>query len=255
MIMAQNLYLNIQKTAKGKGKKRAKKTPSDKKSDEEGGRKSDLDYVEKAPRAVPAVPAGRAGAVGQKKGKPIATHSQMEKILASALFSVNVMNLFNPLKDIQFGKVNTRALVDAEAVNLQKAMTEQGMKPFSSENLIPIVIERRHVDATCIWTGVHAYDAPDLKLSEEGEQELTKMELAGRRHRLEAVRKIQEAKKKVLASARKKSSAQRKKRVRKDAAMLKRDKRLAEMEAEEEATENEIEELGRWGFALYDKGE
>ena len=253
--MAQNLYLNIQKTAKGKGKKRAKKTPSDKKSDEEGGRKSDLDYVEKAPRVVPAVPAGRAGAVGQKKGKIIATHSQMEKILASALFSVNVMNLFNPLKDIQFGKVNTRALVDAEAVNLQKAMTEQGMKPFSSENLIPIVIERRHVDATCIWTGVHAYDAPDLKLSEEGEQELTKMELAGGRHRLEAVRKIREAKKKVLASARKKSSAQRKKRVRKDAAMLKRDKRLAEMEAEEEAMENEIEELGRWGFALYDKGE
>ena len=43
--------------------------------------------------------------------------------------------------------------------------------------------------------------------------------------------------------------------MRKDAAMLKRDKRLAEMEAEEEAMENEIEELGRWGFALYDKGE
>ena len=37
--------------------------------------------------------------------------------------------------------------------------------------------------------------------------------------------------------------------------MLKRDKRLAEMEAEEEAMENEIEELGQWGFALYDKGE
>lgn len=210
MIMAQNLYLNMQKTAKGKGKKKAKKTPSDKRNDEEGGRKSDLDYVEKAPRVVPAVPAGRAGAVGQKKGKIIATHSQMEKILASALFSVNVMNLFNPLKDIQFGKVNTRALVDAEALNLQKAMTEQGMKPFSSENLIPIVIERRHVDATCIWTGVHAYDAPDLKLSEEGEQELTKMELAGGRHRLEAVRKIRKRRRFLHRHARRAARRERK---------------------------------------------
>ena len=88
-----------------------------------------------------------------------ATHSDVEKTLASAQFNINVIDLIHPPVPLGLGKVNTRRLVDKEAKNLKEAMTMQGMKPFSIENMIPIMIERRHVDEKCIWTGINAYEA------------------------------------------------------------------------------------------------
>ena len=184
-----------------------------------------------------------------------ATHSDVEKTLASAQFSINVIDLIHPPVPLGLGKVNTRRLVDKEAKNLKEAMTMQGMKPFSIENMIPIMIERRHVDEKCIWTGINAYKAPTLQLSDAGSAELRELELAGGRHRIEAVKSIRAARNKALDAVKKKTvTEQQKKRPTTAKGQKDRAKRVEKLLAEEAAIKAEIAEVSRWGIVLYDKG-
>lgn len=191
----------------------------------------------------------------QRKGKIMAAHSDMEKLLADAQFSMNVIDLVNPLAPLGLGKINTRALVEAEAINLQKAMTTQGIKPFTVENMIPVLIERRHVDPTCIWSGINGYGAPDLKLSEDGVKEVKELELAGGRHRIDAVRKIHDGLRNELAKAEKRTATLTKKKVSKASAVKRKAKDIQAHAAHEEAIRDQLKSVSRWGVVLYDKGE
>lgn len=179
---------------------------------------------------------------------------EMEKVLADAQFSINVINLFSPPKDFNYGKINSRALVDREATNLRKAMTEQGMKPFSIENMIPIVIARRHVDPTCITSGMNAYNAPDLKLSVEGMKELRELELAGGRHRVAAMKQLHDIKMTEVTEVHKKMITMENKKLDEQFDQRKKDMTVQAYRNLEAKKEKEVDELGRWGVVLYDKG-
>lgn len=240
------------KIAKGKGKAKANEDIEEDSSLDNDGDNEDNedneDYIEgKSPGTMTK---------SSSSGKTTAMHSKMEKTLADAQFSVNVIDLFNPPKELQLGSLNSRMLVATEAMNLMKAMTAQGIKPFTMENMIPIIIQRRYVDPGCIWEGINAYKAPTLKLSADGIAELEVLELAGGRHRLEAVTHIKKQKEKLLKAAHKKTIAAEKslQNVSKPSAVNRQSEKVAGLLEVEEEIRREIAEISKWGIVLYDEG-
>lgn len=102
---------------KAKGKQKAVEQDSeDNESEDNGNNKDYIDINETS-----------EGQGKQRKGKMMAVHSDMEKLLADAQFSMNIINLVNPLVPLGLGKINMQALVEAEAINLQKVMMTQGI--------------------------------------------------------------------------------------------------------------------------------
>lgn len=149
------------------------------------------------------------------------------------------------------GTWNKRELNATEANKLKGMMTNQGIKAYTMENMIPIVIERQHVDAACIWSGMNGYGAPPLQLSEEGIREMKGLLLAGGRHRIAAVRALQtegntklQALRAQIKEATKKMDAEDDEiGVSLDQMKIKEEEMVANMAANE-----------NWGVILYDYG-
>lgn len=169
----------------------------------------------------------------------------------AAQFSVNLINLFDTPKEIHFGKWNSRPLVDVEWKKLKEAMTMQGIKSCSPEHMMPLIISPRHVEASCIETNLNGYEGKMLVLSAEGEREVKKLQMAGGRHRLAAIKSIKEDKDKELlklTDARDKLS---KRKVSKPDAVA---KKMEEYEKKIAVLEEEISKIGIWGVILYNEG-
>lgn len=178
-----------------------------------------------------------------------------EKITAEAQFSVNIINLFNPPKPLVLGSWNKRELNMTEANKLKDMMTRQGIKAYTMENMIPIVIERHHVDQACIWSGMSGYGAPPLQLSEEGMQEIKGLLLAGGRHRIAAVKALRaEANAKLQAlRVQIKEAAERKTTATEDDDEV--EVSLDQMKIDEEGMVANMTANEHWGVVLYDHGE
>ncbi|SRR6266576_2261568 len=109
---------------------------------------------------------------GSTVPKETAKQSDQEKKAFDAQFSVNVIDLFDAPKEIHFGQWNSRPVVIGEWKKLKMSLTVQGIKPFSPENMMPLIISRRHVDPSCIQKSVSGYEAKKFVLSEEGKKEV-----------------------------------------------------------------------------------
>jgi len=186
--------------------------------------------------------------------KERAKHSEEEKKINDARFSINVIDLLKSPKEIHFGKWNSRPLVPQEWGKLKVSLTAQGVKPFSMEHMMPLVISRRHVDLACVDNNVDGYNAKMLVLSEEGKNELRKLEMAGGRHRMAAVQSIKEDMVDDLDKLKKLRQSAKRKRVTKDEASAKMDETVKRYDEKIASVEEEISRTGLWGVILYDKG-
>lgn len=212
--------------------------------DEDDGNPSDDDYT----------PTKGGSTKAEKPQKETAKHSVEEELATAAQFSINMINLFDPPMDIHFGKWNQRLLKPTEWKKLKTAMTIQGIKAFTSDNMLPLVINRRHVDPSCIENKLNGYNAKTLVLSEDGNRELVKLEMAGGRHRLAAIQSIKDDKEKELKKLESQRDTVNKRRAMRPDAVQKKQKDLDGCNQIIAALEEEISKLGNWGVILYDEG-
>lgn len=169
---------------------------------------------------------------------------------SDARFSVNRIGIFKPVKPLEPGPWNPRLVNDLEWRKLKAAMKEHGIKPFKMETMIPIVIKPAYVDPDCISNGMDGQNARELKLSVDGKKYLKHLIYAGGRHRLAAVKSIQEDLQKEV------------KNLKPTVKKLLQSKNVSELEAANKekvanlkAAETELADLGQWGVILYDQGE
>lgn len=177
----------------------------------------------------------------------------LDASIQAAQFSINVIDIFAPPKPILLGKWNPRALKESEAVKLKTEMISEEIRPFQFENLLKCIIDPKHVDPACVSASIlrGLHEAPVLKLSEVGENELETIDLAGGRHRKRALELIKAERQDKL------------KRLKES--LVKEEQKAQKTGADSEAVEvlsQKIEDetsyiagLGRWGVILYEAGE
>ncbi len=183
--------------------------------------------------------------------KETAKHSLEEKKIMAAQFSVNIIDLFDPPKDVHFGRWNSRPLIPSEWKKLKTSFTIQSIKSFSPEHMMPLVISRQHVDPSCIQNNASGYDAKMLVLSDDGKKELTGLQMAGGLHRKAAVESIKRDKEKELSKLVKELEKVDKRKAANDDAVA---KKRRELEVKVQNKKDEISKIGRWGVVLYDAG-
>lgn len=88
--------------------------------------------------------------------------------------------------------------------------------------------------------GINGYSTPDLKLSKDGLKEVKELKLAGRRHRIDAVRKIHDGLHNELAKAEKQTATLTKKKVLKASTVKRKVKDIQVHVAHEEAICNQL---------------
>jgi hypothetical protein len=181
-----------------------------------------------------------------------ASHNNKEKELSEAVFSVNVINVITPPKDFHLGKWNSRELNDLEWKRLKEKMITQGLKPFSMEHMLPLVIDPRHVDPECTLPAPNAYHAKPFKLSPAGESQLTVLEFAGGRHRLQAVADIHGEKAAAVKALRTEVKDSQNKNTKSTDEAKEKQITMAELKSCLVKLEAELEEVQKWGVILYD---
>jgi hypothetical protein len=195
------------------------------------------------------------GRSAQKK-KAMASQNQKEKLAAAAQFSINKINLFNPPKPLVLGKLNPRELNKEQVKKLKQAFAEEGIKPFTMENMMPLMINRHYVDPGCIWMGMNGYDAPELKLSMEGIRDLEGLDVVGGRHRLEAITKVNDEINLQLDGVKKRVKVLREKSTKNmnDEERKMRKEELTKLLKQTKELKNKKDENSQWGIILYDAG-
>lgn len=173
----------------------------------------------------------------------------------AAQFSFNAIDLFNPPKPINFDKLNSQPFKPVEWKKLQVTMTAQGIRSFTVEHMMPLIISRRHVDPACLSDSLNGIENRMLVLSKEGEEELGELEMAGGRHRNRALEAIKDAKEKELEKLiTKRSRIVSKREVVEEEAKVRKEEHVNECDRVIGALEEELARIGRWGVILYDKG-
>jgi len=215
--------------------------------DEEDEHPSDEDYM-------PGKVSEGEPKIGATMAKDMAMHNEKEKKITEAQFSVNIIDLFATPKEMRFGEWNSRPLVESEWKKLKTSMTVQGIKSFTSEHMMPLVIRRGYVDTSCVQQNVSGYEAKTLVLSEAGERELGKLEMAGGRHRKAALESIKADKEKELSRLEKQHGTLTRRKIVKTEALARKMEALAAYEKSIAELQEEISKIGQWGVILYDKG-
>jgi hypothetical protein len=67
-----------------------------------------------------------------------------------AIFSYCRLDLLKPPKPLKFGIWNDRPLQEKQAKTFATTISNTSFRPFAHGNLLPLVIERRYVDAECV---------------------------------------------------------------------------------------------------------
>jgi len=189
--------------------------------------------------------------------KMLACIDPTEKAKQEAIFSYNTVDLTNPPL-ILHNPYNQRPLSKLQSKKLRNALIQEGLRVFSSENRIMVVISPSDVEEGCITSDLMAPPAP-LCLK-EGSQ-LTELTNLGGQHRQDAVclikaendRQIKQLKGSISAKV---------KLVKGLPATDKARQRKSELENEIEALklqlslrESSKELVGTWGVMLLDPGE
>lgn len=192
---------------------------------------------------------------GESSEEEVTSHNLLDAKMGAARFSMNVMNILDPPKELLLGRWNPRELDAKQWRRLKQSMLEHDLKPYNFENMIPIVVQRRHVDSTCISITADPSTSPLFKLSESGERELTHLVLAGGRHRIQAVKSIREDRQGELKRLQERRKKLQKRDPKGDPAKEKLDREVDELEDEIDELKRYISTLGPWGVILYDEGE
>ena len=223
----------------------------------DNGSEDDDERMEEDPKPANLKKTSKGKPTTQKRPKvpkEKAKESEREKKVIAAQFSINVIDLFNPPLEIHFGKWNSRPVSTTEWMKLKAAMTLQDIKPFTPENMMPLVISPRHVDTSCVENNLNGYKAKTLMLSEEGKREMKKLLMAGGRHRMAAIQSIKEDKDNELAMMTAELDKLKGKNVTQPKAVAKKLANVEEKEKKIAALKEEISKLGIWGVILYDQG-
>jgi hypothetical protein len=77
---------------------------------------------------------------------PTAEVDEMDGICGRALFTYAHINIFDLPLEVVFGQWNTQPEVEAKARELAKSITDQKFRPFTSDSLLPLVLDRTAID-------------------------------------------------------------------------------------------------------------
>jgi hypothetical protein len=188
---------------------------------------------------------------------PTAELEHMDGICARALFTYARINLFQPPAKIVFGEWNKRPAVESKARELAKSIIEQRFRPFASDSLLPLIIDKTAIEPNSIYTTPNVEDAPMLQLTETSVRNGVQLPLGGGRHRLRAAQIIKE-----MAEEKVKTYQEDIEELKKKAAKAKEGSVLAEslakrirMREVQIKMERDIQaKIAIWGIAVYDQG-
>jgi hypothetical protein len=103
-----------------------------------------------------------------------------------AILTICRVDMLQPPAPIVFGTWNDRALNEKQAKLLANEITNTMFRPFATSNLLPLILPRDALDATCISLNPNAEAAPMLQLTQAAMDSGTKLLFAGGRHRQRA---------------------------------------------------------------------
>ncbi|KAF8872026.1 hypothetical protein BD779DRAFT_1679979 [Infundibulicybe gibba] len=135
-------------------------------------------------------------AVGGKDEDELSSEVEDEELTGStadddaqaAIISINLMDIVNPMKPLNFGRWNDREMKESQALILHASMKASSFSTTKFENMIPLIMNIASLDESCINTDIKGIKlAPRLVLSEKG-NELREIFAAGGRHRRQAAR-------------------------------------------------------------------
>jgi hypothetical protein len=106
-----------------------------------------------------------------------------EKAKQDAIFSYNIIDLTD-LPLVLKNPYNPRPVVNSKVRVMRNALLEDGLRVFSNENRIMIVIEPSHVEPTCITSDP---TSPPQKFRLKADAPLTHLNIIGGQHRRDAV--------------------------------------------------------------------
>lgn len=157
----------------------------------------------------------------------------------AAIISINLLDITNPIRPLNFGRWNDRKMVESKAAALHAEMKATSFSTTKYENMIPIIMKKEYLAESCINTNIkNTKLAPKLVLSEKGE-EMREIYAAGGRHRRQAAR-IE-----VTALTDKIEAAREKMGDGTDGMGL--EERIRELE-------NQRQAVSEWGVIIYDEG-
>ena len=146
----------------------------------------------------------------------------------------------------------------AKAKELAKAIIEQKFRPFASDSLLPLIIDRSAVEPSSIHTQPNVEDAPMLRLTERAVRSGTSADLAGGRHRQRAAQIIKEASEEKVKRYLEDIEDLNKKIVKSKSGSVAEEslkKQVRTREAQITMEKDVQEKIAIWGVAAYDRGE
>jgi hypothetical protein len=182
----------------------------------------------------------------------------MDTVCNQAILTICKIDMIAPPAPIVFGTWNDRALNEKQAKLLATEITNTMFRPFATANLLPLILRRDAIEASCISLNPNAEAALMLELTEDAIASGTQLLFAGGRHRQRATQILQ-GKSRDMIQKLKDDVSDLKKLEKGDGEEGKRRegyqeklRGLERMLAEEMALEKRI---GVWGVVVYDAGE
>jgi hypothetical protein len=175
-----------------------------------------------------------------------------------AIFGYCRLDILKPPAALKFGTWNNRPLQEKQAKLFAMQIGNTSFRPFAQGNLLPLIIDKRHVDPECIRMNPSTEIAPFLKLSAEamGDPDF-ELRLAGGRHRRRATEILREqSKTRVtklrdgIADAKGKLKDLEGKKTRTE----KMEEKIRGMEKVLEEEKRVEETISIWGVILYEAG-
>lgn len=173
----------------------------------------------------------------------------MDALAQKATISYNNMSIHPSPKPLKFGTFNNRPINQSGLNSLMKQFTDGVFTPFRPECMIPIMIERGKIKATCISLNVSGAATKVQKL--ELDESVERIIVLGGHHRLVAVQTLTESYKKNVDSINAKLTKLKK------TDLFKTGERADEAKAldgEIGVLEKRIKTLAVWGIVVYDSG-
>ena len=172
--------------------------------------------------------------------------------ISNAIFSIAKVDLLDPIRPILQGVFNPRPIDNKAIDQLVENMELVGVQSDRYSNAIPILANPDHIDPLSIFNDItRISQAPDLKLSDRGLQEVKHFLAAGGRHRTEALRvvytKLQEKIKKLNSKIEELEKKEEKKKK-------KTTEKLNEFRQELKILKAKEVGLTKWTVILYNEG-
>jgi hypothetical protein len=189
------------------------------------------------------------GNMEEEEALPTTEVNQLDTVCNQSVIAICKMNIFDPPAEIVFGTWNQRELVEKEAMKLATEMTATKFSPFGMANLLPLVINKNALEASCMKTDANVEAAPMLELTEAAKAAGTKLLFAGGRHRKRATEILLQKSKTAIAEIEELISKT------KETTKKGKEDKVANLEGMLEREKELKGVLGVWGIIVYDEGE